>query len=64
MEISAIAAAATEMNQIRTSDTVQTAVLKKTLDIQSQHASQLIEAAANVIPNNPPNLGNRVDTVA
>ncbi|WP_300339948.1 YjfB family protein [Accumulibacter sp.] len=64
MEISAIAAAATEMSQARFADAVQMTVLKKTLDIQSQNATQLIEAASKIIPSNPPNLGSRIDTIA
>ena len=43
---------------------LQVAVLKKALDIQAQGALQLIEAASQVIPSNPPHLGNSVDTVA
>jgi hypothetical protein len=43
---------------------VQLAVLKKAMDIQAQGAMQLIQAAAQVIPNNPPNLGNQVDVFA
>ncbi len=52
------------MSQARTVDAVQIAVLKKALDIQAQGAMQLVEAAAQVIPNNPPNLGNHIDTSA
>ncbi|WP_295510599.1 YjfB family protein [Accumulibacter sp.] len=64
METANIAAVATEMSQTRTTAAVQTTVLKKTLDIQAQHAAQLVEAAADVIPSNPPHLGNRIDTAA
>ncbi|WP_313951810.1 YjfB family protein [Accumulibacter sp.] len=64
MDVSGIAAAATEMSQARTGDAVQVAVLKKALDIQSQNAAQLVEAAANVIPSNPPHLGNQIDAFA
>lgn len=63
MEVSGIAAAASEMSQARTADAAQLAVLKKAMDIQAQGAMQLI-AAAQVIPNNPPHLGNRIDTRA
>ncbi|HPU80161.1 YjfB family protein, partial [Accumulibacter sp.] len=54
MDVSGIASVATEMSQARTVDAVQIAVLKKALDIQAQGAMQLVEAAAQVIPNNPP----------
>lgn len=64
MDVSGIAAVATEMSQARTGDAVQVAVLKKALDIQSQNALQLVEAAADVVPSNPPNLGNQVDAFA
>ena len=64
MDVSAIASMATEMRQARTTEALQVAVLKKALDIQAQGALQLIEAASQVIPSNPPHLGNAVDTVA
>ena len=46
MNVTGIAAAATEMSQARTADAVQMAVLKKALDVQAQGALQLVEAAA------------------
>ncbi len=64
MDVSAIASMATEVSQARTTEALQVAVLKKALDIQAQGALQLIEAASQVIPSNPPHLGNAVDTVA
>ncbi|MCM8620750.1 MAG: YjfB family protein [Candidatus Accumulibacter sp.] len=64
MNVNGIAAAATEMSQARTADAVQMAVLKKALDVQAQGALQLVEAAAQKVPNNPLHLGNRVDTSA
>ncbi|MEF8717277.1 MAG: YjfB family protein [Candidatus Accumulibacter necessarius] len=64
MDVSAIASMATEMSQARTAESLQVAVLKKALDIQEQGALQLIEAASQVIPSNPPHLGNDVDTFA
>ena len=64
MDVSAIASLATEMSQERTAQAVQIAVLKKALDLQEQGAMQLVAAASQVIPSNPPNLGNAVDTFA
>ena len=64
MDVSAIASMATEMSQARTAEALQVAVLKKALDIQEQGALKLIEAASQVIPSNPPHLGNDVDTFA
>ena len=64
MDVSAIAATATEMSQARTAASIQVAVLKKAMDIQAQGALQLIQAAAQVGSNNPPHLGNQVDTQA
>ena len=64
MDVSGIASIATDMNQTRTADAVQVAVLKKAMDIQAQGALQLVQSASQVISNNPPNLGNRVDTQA
>lgn len=64
MEVSGIAAAATELTQAKTADAVQVAVLKKAMDIEAQGAMQLVQAASQVISKNPPNLGNHVDTFA
>jgi hypothetical protein len=62
MDITGIAAAATDMAQANTSNNVQMAVLKKSLDIARQGAMQLIDAVPP--PPSPPHLGNRVDTFA
>ncbi|EXI78797.1 MAG: hypothetical protein AW10_02787 [Candidatus Accumulibacter appositus] len=64
MEVSGIAALATDMSQARNSGAVQVAVLKKAMDIQKENATQLIDAASEVVSNNPPHLGNRIDTSA
>jgi hypothetical protein len=64
MDVLGIAAAASDMAQSRLANAVQIAVLKKAMDIESQAALQLVEAAAQVIPANPPNLGNQIDTFA
>lgn len=64
MDAVSIAALATDLSQARTDQAVQLAVLKKTMDVQAQGALALVQAAAQVIPNNPPHLGNRVDTFA
>ncbi len=64
MEVSAIAALATEMSQTRNTGAVQVAVFKKAMDIQKENATQLIDAASQVVSNNPPHLGNRIDTSA
>ena len=64
MDVTAIAAVATDLAQARTAEAVQVALLKKALEIQAQGAMQLIQAATQVMSGNPPNLGNQVDTVA
>ena len=64
MDIANIAALATDMSQARTEQSVQLAVLKKAIDIEAEGAIQLIQAAAQVIPNNPPHLGNAIDAFA
>jgi hypothetical protein len=64
MDVLGIAAAASDMAQSRLANAVQIAVLKKAMDIEAQAALQLVEAAAQVIPANPPNLGNQIDTFA
>ena len=65
MDTSAIAALATEMSQVRTADAVQIAVLKKAIDIGASGALQLLQALPAPTPvNNPPHLGNSVNTFA
>jgi hypothetical protein len=64
MDVLGIAAAASDLAQSRLANAVQIAVLKKAMDIEAQAALQLVEAAAQVIPVNPPNLGNQIDTFA
>lgn len=61
---SSVASAASSLAQARTGDAVGITVLKKALDIQAQSAAQLIEAAAQVGRNNPPNLGQNIDVSA
>ncbi len=61
MEVSGLAAAATEMSQAKIVDAVQLAVLKRAMDIEAAGAMQLVQAATQVISNNPPNLGNQID---
>ena len=34
------------------------------MDINAQNGLQLIQGASKVAPNNPPNLGNLIDTLA
>jgi len=43
---------------------VQMAVLKKALLIEGQSALQLVQSVAQTSYNNPPNLGNNIDTHA
>lgn len=64
MDVTSIAAMATQLSQAKTAGEVQTAVFKKALDINAQSALQLIEAAAPAARANPPHLGNRIDTLA
>ncbi len=64
MDTTGIAALATNMNQARTSEAVQLSMLKKAMDISAQNGLQLIQDATKVAPNNPPHLGNRIDTTA
>lgn len=64
MDVSSIAALATENSQNQTAQAVQMAVLKKAIALQGSGAIQLIQAATQSTPTNPPNLGNSVDTFA
>ena len=65
MDTSAIVSLATEISQVRTADAVQIAVLKKAIDIGASGALQLLQALPAPTPvNNPPHLGNSVNTFA
>ncbi|KNZ31006.1 MAG: hypothetical protein AD742_19685 [Methylibium sp. NZG] len=47
-------------------EAVGIAVLKKAIDLQAQGAAQLIQALPQMpqVPNNPPHLGNHLNTFA
>ena len=64
VSVSGIAALATQMSQTRTAEEVQIAVLKKAMELQSQGALQLVQAATQPMSSNPPHLGNIIDTSA
>jgi hypothetical protein len=64
MDISGVAAAASNLAQYKAATDVQLAVFKKAIDISAQSSLQLIQAATQSLPNNPPNLGNSIDTFA
>lgn len=64
MDTSGIATIATSMSQARTSEAVQLSVLKKAMDINTQNGLQLVQNASKVVANNPPHLGNLIDTTA
>jgi hypothetical protein len=64
MDATSIATLVTDMSQARSEQAVQLAALKKAMDIEAQSAMMLVQAAAQVIPNNPPHLGKHVDTRA
>jgi Putative motility protein len=61
--VSSISSLATQMSNKRTTDAVDTLMLKKTLDIQQGSALQLIAAAtpARALPSH---IGQNVNTVA
>jgi hypothetical protein len=64
MDVASIAAESTARSHAQLLDAVQMAVLRKTLDQQGQSALQLVQAATQVVYNNPPNIGGSVDTFA
>ena len=64
MDTASIAALASNISQAKVEGAVQLAVLKKAMDIEAQGAMQLVQAAVQAMPNNPPNLGNQVDVFA
>lgn len=64
MDVTSIARTASEMAQTKTEAAVQTAVLRKALDIEAQTAQALLQALPPVPTANPPHLGQNVDTRA
>lgn len=58
MDVTSIAATASQISAARQADAVQMAVLKKALDTQAQGAMALINALP---PINPPHLGQNID---
>jgi hypothetical protein len=67
MEVTSLAALATNMRQTELDNAVQVAVLRKALNIESQGALQLLQAASQSMAatsNNPPHLGNIIDGYA
>lgn len=67
MDVTGIAALATDMARTRTAQAVQLAVLKTAMNLEAQGALQLLQAAAQSTQGgagNPPQLGNRIDTFA
>lgn len=64
MDVSGISSTGSALTQGGLNEAVQIAVLKKAIDIEAQGALQLIQGAAQVAANTPPNLGNGVDTFA
>ena len=64
MDIANVAASVSAAQQARTGNTVALTVLRKSLDLQAQSAQQLIAALPQPAANNPPHLGNTVNTFA
>lgn len=64
MDATGIAAAVGGMSQTQAASTAQLLVLKKALQIESENALQLLQSVTQGGYNNPPNLGNRIDTYA
>jgi hypothetical protein len=64
MDVSSAATVPAAIAQASTGDAIAISVMKKALDIQAQSAMQLIQALPLPSTNNPPNLGNHVNTFA
>ena len=60
MDISGMASAASDASQSKALDAVSVAVMKKATKIQEHSVMQLLQAVPQV--NNPPHLGNKIDT--
>jgi uncharacterized protein (DUF1778 family) len=64
MNISSVSQATSAASQAATGEAAAVMVLKKALELQSQSALQLIDALPQPAANNPPNLGNSLNTFA
>lgn len=64
MDIASVGSVSAALSQAKTGDAVAITMLKKANDIQAQSAMQLIQALPQPAGNNPPNLGNSVNTFA
>lgn len=64
MDIASVGNVSAALSQAKTGDAVAITILKKANDIQAQSAMQLIQALPQPAGNNPPNLGNSVNTFA
>lgn len=64
MDVNSIASLATNMAAEKTQAAVSTTMLRKALDIQQSTALGLLQALPQPVANNPPNLGNAIDTRA
>jgi len=70
MDVSSIAALATQMSAVRTQQEVSVAVLKMALDQQGSAALALLQSAAQSsaevaqVASNPSNLGQNIDVFA
>lgn len=62
MDINSISNLATSMSQTKKADAIDVAVLKKAMDMQAENAAQLIQALPPAPSNNPPHLGQKVNT--
>ncbi|MBV2233948.1 MAG: YjfB family protein [Sterolibacterium sp.] len=62
MDITNMASLASNVSQTEQTSQAQVAVLKKAMQIEAQSAAQLVQAAVQSAPSNPPNLGKHVDT--
>ena len=65
MDVSGIAALATNLLSAKTDQAIGIAVLKKALDMQSANAAVLLDAVTAPSSSRlPSNLGNNINTVA
>jgi len=64
MDTSDIGRLASSMNQSRTAEAVQMAMLKKSMELNAQSGVHLIQAATSAGSRNPPHLGSRIDVYA
>ncbi|MBA3998576.1 MAG: putative motility protein [Candidatus Accumulibacter sp.] len=64
MDVGSVGSISSALSQSVNGDAIGITVLKKAMDIQAQSTMQLLQSLPQINSNNPPHLGNSVNTFA